>query len=85
MTEQEKIELARLETERKIAFYGTVFKCGLGFGVVVAWVYSTVAGVVATAVLMGFLDSKSKVDSVNTNTAQQRYYELRSLQILDDE
>ena len=86
MTNEQRHELAQLEINRKWQFYGLLFKTGLGISVILAWVYSTIAGICATAILMGFLDAKTGSNTVSRNTdAQNRYYELRSLQIMDDE
>lgn len=85
MTDEQRHELKQLEINRKWAFYGLIFKTGLGVSVLLAWLYSTILGICATAILMGFLDAKDGSTVSSSSNARQRYYQLRSLQILDDE
>lgn len=84
MTKEQREELRILENAQKWRFYGNLMKGGVGIAYILTWFYSTLLGFFATIAIGAIFCGDTTNTSRNTD-AMNRYYELRSLQIMDDE
>lgn len=84
MTDSERQELQKLENIRKLSLYGDIFKGVFAVLTIMAFRIHIFAGILMVAAFKGMLEGTGTSISSNTD-AQQRYYELRYLQILDND
>lgn len=83
MTDRE-IELQKIENLRRMKKYSLIFRGCLGVGVFAAWVYSIATGILATAIMVGFLDTKGSGKTTD-DLIRDSYIQLGYLDRLDNE
>lgn len=88
LTQEQKEDLKRLENIKKWELYGNIFKGTFAVLTVLSFRLHIFAGVLMSAAFMGMLEG-TKTSSINSSRGisqeQENYYQLRYLQILNND